>query len=132
MLCHECFEAGLTTGVESGHDNGCARFVRARRLGGEIRVVDEVGEPTQRTKVVAVFTPQPGRYYQFEMTSGSSGTCKASPSLIERHQSGSGWHLTPNLEVTYPHDGPRAKTSYSDERYKDSTYKPFTPGQPPN
>lgn len=89
------------------------------------------GERTQSCSVTTVFTPQPGRYYQFEMTSGSSGTCKVYPSLIERDEGGTGWHLTPNLEVTYPHDGPRAKTYYRDDHYKDSNYKPFTPGQPP-
>ena len=89
------------------------------------------GPNTQSCSITAVFTPQPGRYYQFEMTSGSSGTCKAYPTLIERDPNGSGWHLTPNLEVTYPHDGPRAKTYYKDDRYKDPNYKPFTaPGQP--
>ncbi len=89
------------------------------------------GERTQSCSVTTVFTPQPGRYYQFEMTSGSSGTCKVYPSLIERDEGGTGWHLTPNLEVTYPHEGPRAKAYYRDDRYKDSNYKPFTPGQPP-
>ncbi|MGF6094843.1 hypothetical protein [Pseudomonas sp. 18175] len=89
------------------------------------------GPNTRSCSITAVFTPQPGRYYQFEMTSGSSGTCKAYPSLIERDPKGSGWHLTPNLEVTYPHDSPRAKTYYKDDRYKDPNYKPFTaPGQP--
>ncbi|TFY87149.1 hypothetical protein DYL59_19405 [Pseudomonas kairouanensis] len=89
------------------------------------------GSSTRSCSITAVFTPQPGRYYQFEMTSGSSGTCKAYPTLIERDPNGSGWHLTPNLEVAYPHDGPRAKTYYKDDRYKDPNYKPFTaPGQP--
>ena len=89
------------------------------------------GSRTRSCFVTTVFTPQPGRYYQFEMTSGSRGTCKLHPSLIERDQQGIGWHLTPNLEVTYPHEGPRATPYYGDERYKDCDDTPLTPGQPP-
>lgn len=82
------------------------------------------GPRTQSCFVTVQFTPQAGRYYQFSLTSGSSGTCTARPSLIERDKEGAGWHLTPNPEVTYSPVGPTAKTHYNNSRFEDPDYQP--------
>ena len=82
------------------------------------------GPRTQSCFVTVEFKPQAGHYYQFSMTSGSDGTCTARPSLVERDKDGSGWHLTPNPDVTYPSGGPTAKTYYRVERFKDPNYTP--------
>ncbi|MFJ4145233.1 hypothetical protein [Pseudomonas sp. NPDC089734] len=86
------------------------------------------GERTQYCFVTAAFTPKAGRYYQFEMTSGDSGTCTMTSTLVEPDKDGTGWHLSPNPDVTYPRGSHVGKTIYSIERYRDSSYKPFTPG----
>ncbi len=82
------------------------------------------GSRTQSCYVTTKFTPQAGRYYQFRLTSGSGGTCTLYPSLIERDEDGTGWHLTPNPNVTYDGDGPTAKTHYSNSRFEDPKYQP--------
>lgn len=82
------------------------------------------GPRTQSCFVTVEFKPEAGRFYQFSLTSGSNGTCTAQASLIERDKDGSGWHLTPNPDVTYTPDGPTAKTYYKIERFKDPKYQP--------
>ncbi|WP_226456941.1 hypothetical protein [Pseudomonas sp. AF03-9] len=82
------------------------------------------GVRTQSCYVTTTFTPQAGRYYQFRLTSGSAGTCTLYPSLIERDKEGDGWHLTPNLQVTYKGEGPTAKTHYNNSRFADPDYHP--------
>jgi hypothetical protein len=82
------------------------------------------GPRTQSCSVTAQFTPQAGRYYQFRMTSGSGGTCTLYPSLIERDKEGTGWHLTPNPEVTYKYAGPTANTYYRERRFENPDFKP--------
>lgn len=82
------------------------------------------GSRTRSCYVTTKFTPQAGRYYQFRLTSGSGGTCTLYPSLIERDKDGTGWHLTPNPNVTYKGDGPTAKTHYSNSRFEDPKYQP--------
>ncbi|GHS83989.1 hypothetical protein PAGU2196_48230 [Pseudomonas sp. PAGU 2196] len=82
------------------------------------------GPRTQSCMVVTQFTPQAGRYYQFRLTSGSGGTCTLYPTLIERDKDGAEWHLVPNPQVTYPHSGPTAKTTYSNSRFEDPDYQP--------
>jgi len=88
------------------------------------------GPRTQSCFVTVEFTPQAGRYYQFSLTSGSNGTCTASPLLIERDKDGDGWHLTPNPDVTYSPAGPKAKTYYKNGRFEDPNYQPPTGLQP--
>ncbi|PRA20363.1 hypothetical protein [Pseudomonas poae] len=82
------------------------------------------GSRTKSCYVVTQFTPQAGRYYQFKMTAGSSGTCTLYPSLIERDKDGDGWHLTPNPDVTYKRDGPTAKTRYNNSLFENPDYHP--------
>ncbi|MNI42953.1 hypothetical protein D3C73_972680 [compost metagenome] len=82
------------------------------------------GSRTKTCYVTSQFTPQAGRFYQFKLTSGSSGTCTLYPSLIERDKEGEGWHLTPNPQVTYKGEGPTAKTHYNNSRFEDPDYKP--------
>lgn len=82
------------------------------------------GARTQSCYVTAKFTPQAGRYYQFRLTSGSSGTCTLYSSLIERDKEGNGWHLTPNPQVTYKGEGLTAKTHYNNSRFEDPDYHP--------
>ncbi|MCI8211973.1 hypothetical protein AUC61_20785 [Pseudomonas sp. S25] len=82
------------------------------------------GSRTRSCYVTTKFTPQAGRYYQFRLTSGSGGTCTLYPSLIERDKDGTGWHLTPNPNVTYYGDGPTAKTHYNNSRFEDPKYQP--------
>ena len=82
------------------------------------------GARTQSCYVTTKFTPQAGRFYQFRLTSGSSGTCTLYPSLIERDKDGDGWHLTPNSQVTYKGDGPTAKTHHNNSRFEDPDYHP--------
>ncbi|PIB57673.1 hypothetical protein [Pseudomonas sp. 2822-17] len=82
------------------------------------------GARTRSCFVTAKFTPQAGRFYQFRLTSGSSGTCTLYPSLIERDKDGEGWHLTPNSQVTYKGGGPTAKTHYNNSRFEDPDYHP--------
>ncbi|MCV4261188.1 hypothetical protein [Pseudomonas capsici] len=81
------------------------------------------GSRTRHCYVTAQFTPQAGRYYQFSMTSGITGTCKAYSSLIERDKDGT-WHLIPNTDVNYKDGSPRSKTYYNDSRFEDSNYRP--------
>ncbi len=59
------------------------------------------------------------------LTSGSGGTCTLYPSLIERDKDGTGWHLTPNSEVTYEGEGPTAKMHYNNSRFEDPDYHPL-------
>lgn len=82
------------------------------------------GTRTRYYYVSAKFTLQAGRYYQFMLTSGSGGTCTLYPSLIERDKDGTGWHLTPNSEVTYEGEGPTAKMHYNNSRFEDPDYDP--------
>ncbi|WP_313451329.1 hypothetical protein [Pseudomonas rhodesiae] len=82
------------------------------------------GGRTQSCYVTAKFTPQAGRFYQFRLTSGSTGTCTMYPSLIERDKDGDGWHLTPNSQVTYKGEGPTAKTHYNNSRFENPDYHP--------
>ncbi|MCX9149457.1 MULTISPECIES: hypothetical protein [Pseudomonas] len=82
------------------------------------------GSRTRSCYVTTQFTPQAGRYYQFRLTSGSGGTCTLYPSLIERDNDGTGWHLTPNPEVTYIGEGPTAKMHYNNSRFEDPNYHP--------
>ncbi|MDA3136082.1 hypothetical protein HG619_07620 [Pseudomonas syringae] len=82
------------------------------------------GTRTRSCYVSTKFTPQAGRYYQFRLTSGSSGNCRLYASLIERDKEGSGWHLTPNPQVTYNGDGPTAKTHYENSRFENPNYRP--------
>ncbi|WWG65411.1 hypothetical protein VRB21_20090 [Pseudomonas poae] len=82
------------------------------------------GTRTRYCYVSAKFTLQAGRYYQFMLTSGSGGTCTLYPSLIERDKDGTGWHLTPNSEVTYEGEGPTAKMHYNNSRFEDPDYHP--------
>lgn len=82
------------------------------------------GARTQSCYVTAKFTPQAGRFYQFRLTSGSSGSCALYPSLIERDKDGGGWHLTPNPQITYKGEGPTAKTHYNNSRFEDPDYHP--------
>ena len=88
------------------------------------------GSRTKTCYVTSQFTPQAGRFYQFKLTSGSSGTCTLYPSLIERDKEGDGWHLTPNPQVTYTPRGPTARTSYRDSRFEDADYTPAPETQP--
>ncbi|HDS1737192.1 hypothetical protein [Pseudomonas sp. BP8] len=85
------------------------------------------GSETRHCFVSATFIPKAGQYYQFLMSSGASGTCRMSPTLVERDENGSGWHLKPNPDVTYPDGSAVGKTYYGDDRYKDPNYKPFSP-----
>ena len=84
------------------------------------------GEKTRYCFVTAKFTPQPGRYYQFRMTSGDEGSCKLFPTTVEQSADGA-WTLKPTPDVTYPHGGPERKASYGNDLYRDPNYKPFVP-----
>lgn len=75
----------------------------------------------------ALFTPKPGHYYEFRMSSGSSGTCKMHSNLIVRDEQGQGWHLLPNPDVTYTTGSGVKTTSYGNESFRDSNYKPSYP-----
>lgn len=82
------------------------------------------GPRTQRCSITTQFTPQAGRYYQFQLTSGSGDTCTLSPTLVERDKDGTGWHLTRNPDVKYKYQGPTAKKSFSNSRFEDPNYHP--------
>lgn len=82
------------------------------------------GARTRSCYVSTQFTAEPGHYYQFRLTSGSTGTCTLYPSLIERDKDGDGWHLTPNSQVTYKGEGPTAKTHYNNSHFEDPNDHP--------
>lgn len=75
----------------------------------------------------AEFTPKPGHYYEFWMTSGGSGKCRMQANLVERDAQGQGWHLTPNPDVTYSTGSAVKDVSYGSEAFRDPNYKPTYP-----
>ncbi|MDZ5602717.1 hypothetical protein SJI00_08020 [Pseudomonas sp. RP23018S] len=82
------------------------------------------GSRTEFCHVTAKFTPQAGRYYQFVLTSASStGTCRLSPTLIERDGSAGDWRLIPNPDVSYPQGSNTGTTVYGNEMYRNPDYK---------
>ena len=116
---------------KAGQDLTFDYFESRIRPGIETRVhMSWEDERTRSCLVTAVFTPQPGRYYQFQLNSGSNATCTLSSTLVERDETGTGWHLTRNPDVTYPDGGPTHESYYRNDRYKDSNYRP-DPSQPP-
>lgn len=82
------------------------------------------GSRTRTCFVTTQFTPEAGRYYQFLLTSGSSGKCTLSPTLIERDKEGTGWHLVRNENVTYENYGPTAETFYTNSQFENPDYQP--------
>ncbi|HKS11519.1 MAG TPA: hypothetical protein VJS90_00630 [Pseudomonas sp.] len=78
------------------------------------------GNRTEYCYNIAQFTPKPGHYYEFWMTSGHSGKCKMHSSLIERDAQGEGWHLTPNPDVTYSTGSDVNDVTYGNGLLRDS------------
>jgi len=68
--------------------------------------------------------PKAGRYYQFKLNKGPRDSCTSDASLIERGKDGISWHLTPNPDVTYKHNGPTAKKRFNNARFEDPNFHP--------
>jgi hypothetical protein len=82
------------------------------------------GPRTRYCYISIIFTPKAGRYYQFKLNKGPRDSCTSDASLIERGKDGISWHLTPNPDVTYKHNGPTAKKRFNNARFEDPNFHP--------